>query len=100
MFVQHADARILLRACPDRRGGERLVYRDRVKIDGRLALGCDISSRGLSVVMASPVAVGDVVRVTLAGKPGHQREVTSPARVARVDRRSDCTVVGLEFVVA
>jgi hypothetical protein len=99
MFVQHADARILLRACPDRRCGERLVYRDRVHIDGRPAIGCDISPRGLSVLMAPGVAVGDLVRVTLAGKPGHEQEVTSPARVARVDRRAERTVVGLEFVV-
>ena len=98
MFVQHADSRILLRACPDRRLGERLVYHDRVHIDGRPAIGCDISSRGLSVLMAPSLAVGDLVRVTLAGKPGHKQEVTSPARVARVDRQSDGVVVGLEFV--
>jgi hypothetical protein len=98
MFVQHADARILLRECPDRRSGERLVHRDPVHIDGRAAIGCDISSRGLCVIMTPPVAVGDIVRVTLAGKPGRVAEVTSPARVARVDRRSERCIVGLEFV--
>ena len=98
MFVQHADARILLRECPDRRSGERLVHRDPVHIDGRAAIGCDISSRGLCVIMAPSLAVGDIVRVTLSGKPGHVAEVTSPARVARVDRRGDRSVVGLEFV--
>ena len=98
MFVQHADARILLRECPDRRSGERLRHRDPVHIDGRAAIGCDISSRGLCVIMTPPVTVGDIVRVTLAGKPGRVAEVTSPARVARVDRRSDRCIVGLEFV--
>jgi hypothetical protein len=98
MFVQHADARILLRECPDRRSGERLAHRDPVHIDGRAAIGCDISSRGLCVIMTPSVGVGDIVRVTLAGQPGRVAEVTSPARVARVDRRADRFVVGLEFV--
>jgi len=98
MFVQHADARILLRECPDRRSGERLVHQDPVHIDGRPAIGCDISARGLSVIMTPPVVVGDIVRVTLAGKPGRVAEVTSPARVTRVERRSDRCIVGLEFV--
>lgn len=98
MFVQHADTPILLRACPDRRAGERLVHSDPVQIDGRFATARDISTRGLCVVMKPSVAVGDMVRVTLGGKPGRRSGITSRARVARVDRDADQAVVGLEFL--
>jgi hypothetical protein len=78
-----------------------MVHRDPVHVDGHAAVGCDISSKGLCVIMTpmTPrVTVGEIVRVTLAGQPGRVAEVTSPARVARVDRRADRFVVGLQFV--
>ena len=65
--------------------------------DGRPAPGRDISPKGLSVFIAAP-AVGDVVRVTLAGASGEADEISSLARVARVERTDDGFVVGLEFI--
>jgi len=81
----------------DRRSRPRFPYRAIVQIDGRTAAGRDISSKGLSVVLAIP-AVGDIVQVTLAGARGDANEIISPARVVRIDPGPDGIVVGLEFI--
>ncbi|MBA2303759.1 MAG: PilZ domain-containing protein [Acidobacteria bacterium] len=98
MFVQHAMNTPILRECPDRRRGERFVHRESVQVNGRPVIGCDISARGVSVLMRPPVVVGAIVRVTLGGDTGPVWPGTTSARVARVDPRADRCIVGLEFI--
>ena len=98
MFVQHASKGPILRECPDRRRGERFVHVEPVQIDGRPVIGCDISGRGIAVLMRRPVTVGSVVRVTISSDTAPNGLFTTNARVARVAGRVDRLVVGLEFV--
>jgi len=94
MFVQHGFAAgLILRECPDRRSRQRFAHRQPVEVNGRRAVGRDISPAGLSVVMSAGVAVGDVVRVALSGS-----EVPTAARVRRVVPQAGRYIVGLEFV--
>lgn len=98
MFVQHAIPGIILRECPDRRARHRLTHREPVHVDGRQAFGRDISTKGMAVVMAPSVVVGDVVRVSLSGAPSVAGTVVTEARVARVEMHAGRSIVGLEFV--
>ncbi|HJR60715.1 MAG TPA: PilZ domain-containing protein [Vicinamibacterales bacterium] len=97
MFVSPAFSVPVFYEREDRRNRPRYPYRAVVQIDGRTAAGRDISSKGLSIVLAVP-AVGDIVRVTLAGARGDAKEMSSPARVVRVEPGPDGVVVGLEFI--
>jgi hypothetical protein len=81
----------------ERRDGQRFAYPATVQIDGRPAPGRDISPKGLSVFLRAP-AIGDIVRVTLAAANSDTEEISSSARIVRVDRDSDGFVVGLEFI--
>ena len=96
MFVSPAFTMPVLREREDRRHRQRFAYPATVKIDGRSVPGRDISARGLSVFIAAPT-VGETVRVTLAGAPGEDGEISAPARVVRVDRTDEGFVVGLQF---
>jgi hypothetical protein len=98
MFVQQPVPGLFLRERPDRRARERFEHRHPVQINGRYALARDISPKGLSVVMAPALVVGDVVRVTLPEYPGERGEVTTPARVARIEPQAGRCILGLEFV--
>jgi hypothetical protein len=98
MYVQHAMNTPILRECPDRRRGERFVHREPVQINGRPVIGCDISSRGLSVLMRPSIEIGTVVRVTLAGDTGPVTAGITRARVTRIEPRADRSIVGLEFI--
>jgi hypothetical protein len=94
MFAQHGlSAGLILRECPDRRKSQRLSHRQPVEINGRRAMGRDISPRGLAVVMSASVSVGDTVRVSLSGS-----DLPTTARVRRIVPQSGRCVVGLEFV--
>ena len=73
--------------CPDRRSRCRMEHREAVQIDGRLVMGRDISSTGLSVIMREPLAVGDQVRVTLAGTAGDSEARDRRSRRARREAR-------------
>lgn len=97
MFVSPAFTVPVLHQRRDRRTRQRFAYPAVVQIDGRPAPGRDISPTGLSAFIAAP-AVGDVVRVTLAGASGEAEAISSQARVARVERTDDGFVVGLEFI--
>jgi hypothetical protein len=88
----------VLRARPDRRAADRYVHSQPVEINGIPAVGCDISAKGIAVIPASPLAIGDVVRVTVAEPVDAVGPKTRFARVTRIDRRSPRTLVGLEFV--
>jgi hypothetical protein len=96
MFVSPAFTAPVL-SSDDRRNRRRFAYPAVVQIDGRMVPGRDISQKGLSVFVAAP-AVGDVVRVTLAGPSGDAEEISSSARVVRVDPVDEGFVVGLEFI--
>jgi hypothetical protein len=94
MFVQQGlTAGLILRECPDRRTRQRFAHRKPVEVNGRRAVGRDISPTGLSVVMSPGVSVGDVVRVALSGS-----EAPATARVKRVEPQAGRYIVGLEFV--
>ena len=97
MFVSPAFSVPVFYEREDRRNRPRYPYRAVVQIDGRTAAGRDINAKGLSVVLTIP-AVGDMVRVTLAGARGDANEISSPARVVRVDPGPDGIVVALEFI--
>ncbi len=97
MFVSPAFSGSLFPQRADRRNGQRFAYPATVKIDGRPAPGRDISPTGLSVLLRAP-AVGDIVRVTLAAERSDAEEISSSARVVRVDREREGFVVGLEFI--
>ena len=98
MFVQHASDAPILRECPDRRRGERFVHVEPVQIDGRPVIGCDISAKGMAVLMRRPVMVGTVVQVTLSSESHPDGILTTSARVARIGGRAERPIVGLEFV--
>ena len=74
-----------------------MEHREAVQIDGRLVMGRDISSSGLSVIMREPLAVGDEVRVTLAGTAGDS-EVVTAARVVHVEKHARRAIAGLQFI--
>ena len=97
MFASQMMPEMILRECPDRRRQERFIHREPVHVDGRAVIGRDISATGIAVLMRSPLAVGDVVSVTL-NDPSHEGPQTTPARVARVERSAERVVVGLQFV--
>ena len=81
----------------DRRTRRRFAYPAVVQVDGRQVPGRDISPQGLSVLITTP-ALGDIVRVSLAPPSAHADEISSLARVVRIDPGPDGIVVGLEFV--
>jgi len=97
MHASQTTSELILVACPDRRSRGRIEHREPVQVDGRLVMSRDISSRGVSVVMQAPLAVGEAVCVTLAGATGHG-EVVTRARVVHVKRRGSRTIAGLEFI--
>jgi len=97
MFASQIIPELVLIECPDRRSRRRVEHREAVQIDGRLVMSCDISSSGLSVVMRDPLAVGDQVRVTLAGTSGKTDAVTN-ARVVHVEKQARRAIAGLQFI--
>ena len=97
MYVSPAFSLPVLYERDDRRRRQRFAYPAVVHLDGRPVPGRDISAKGVSVFLAAP-AVGDVVRVTLAGATAGDKEISSSARVVRVDRTEEGFVVGLEFI--
>lgn len=96
MFVSPAFSVPVLFEREDRRRRQRFDYPAVVQMDGRPVPGRDISAKGLSVLLAIP-KVGDVVNVTLVEATEDAEEVSSAARVVRVDRAAEGFVVGLEF---
>jgi hypothetical protein len=98
MFASQLIPELRLRACPDRRTRDRRVHREPVQIDGRLAIGRDISACGLSVFMRSTMSVGDVVHVWMCRPPGRTVAAARPARVVRVEASFGRFIVGLEFI--
>jgi len=97
-IVQQPVPGLFLRPRPDRRARERFEHRGPVQINGRSVLARDISPKGLSVVMARAIPVGDVVRVALPASAEERAAVTTPARVARVEPQAGRCILGLEFV--
>ena len=97
MYASELIPELVLIECPDRRSRRRMEHREAVQIDGRLVMGRDISSTGLSVIMREPVAVGDQVRVTLAGTAGDS-EVVTAARVVHVEKHARRAIAGLQFI--
>jgi hypothetical protein len=98
MFPSQVTPTLILRARPDRRADDRYVHSQSVQINGAPAAGCDISSRGIAVVTHAAVSIGDVVRVTVADTIDAMGPQTMSARVARIDRRAERTLLGLEFI--
>lgn len=96
MFAPHV-ARPVLVERKDRRA-PRFEYREIALIDGRPVDGRDISSSGLSILLASALEPGDIVRVTLAGAAGSAGEVGTAARVSRIEARPEGFIVGLQFI--
>ena len=94
MFASELIPELILIKCPDRRARRRVDYLEAVQIDGRLAMGRDLSSTGLSIVTDEPVSVGDQVHITL-GQPGTVS--ARPARVVRVERHGHRAIAGLTF---
>ena len=97
MYASEMIPELVLIECPDRRSRRRMEHREAVQIDGRLVMGRDISSTGLSVIMREPLAVGDQVRVTLAGTAG-DTEVVTAARVVHVEKHARRAIAGLQFI--
>ena len=97
MYASELIPDLVLIECPDRRSRRRMEHREAVQIDGRLVMGRDISSTGLSVIMREPLAVGDQVRVTLAGTAGDS-EVVTAARVVHVEKHARRAIAGLQFI--
>lgn len=97
MYASEMIPELVLIECPDRRSRRRMEHREAVQIDGRLVMGRDISSTGLSVIMREPLAVGDQVRVTLAGTAGDS-EVVTAARVVHVEKHARRAIAGLQFI--
>ena len=95
---QQVTGRLVLRPRPDRRADDRFIHSQPIEINGMPAVGRDISSKGMGVITGAPVAVGDVVRLTLSDTVDSPGPRTTSARVARVDRRSERLIVGLEFI--
>lgn len=78
----------------ERRRGRRFPYPAVVRIDQQSGAGIDISTGGISVLLAEPVPVGQVVVVAL----GRGDDVSSNARVVRLAPTHHGFVVGLQFV--
>ena len=97
MYASEMIPELVLIECPDRRSRRRMEHREAVQIDGRLVMGRDISSSGLSVIMREPLAVGDQVRVTLAGTAGDS-EVVTAARVVHVAKHARRAIAGLQVI--
>lgn len=95
---QQVTGRLVLRPRPDRRADDRFIHSQPVEINGMPAVGRDISSKGMAVITGAPVAVGDVVRLVLSDTVDSPGPRATSARVARVDRRSERLIVGLEFI--
>jgi hypothetical protein len=98
MFPSQVTPALILRARPDRRADDRYIHSQAVEINGVPAIGCDISSKGIAVITATPVTIGDVVRVTVADSVDFVGPRTLAARVARIDRRAGRLLAGLEFI--
>jgi hypothetical protein len=98
MLGSQVTPTLILRARPDRRADDRYVHSQPVQINGLPALGRDISSNGIAVITGAPMSIGEVVRVTVADPVDAPGPRTSTARVARVDRRAERPLVGLEFI--
>lgn len=97
MFASQTFPELVLIECPDRRSRRRMEHREAVQVDGRLVMSRDISSTGLSVVLRDPIAVGDQVRVTLAGTGG-AGDVVTAARVVHVEKHARRSIAGLQFI--
>jgi hypothetical protein len=97
MFVSPAFSKPELLQRRDRRDRQRFPFPASVTVDGRPARGRDVSARGISVFVAIP-QIGAVVDVTLPTTTADGQEITSKARVVRLDRTPSGYVVGLEFV--
>lgn len=97
MFVSPAFSRPELLRRHDRRDRQRFPFPASIKVDGRPARGRDLSATGISVFVAIP-QIGAVVDVTLPTATQDGQEITSRARVVRLDRTPSGYVVGLEFV--
>jgi hypothetical protein len=97
MFVSPAFSRPELLQRHDRRDRQRFPFPASVTVDGRPARGRDLSAAGISVFVAIP-QIGAVVDVTLPTATQDGQEMTSRARVVRLDRTPSGYVVGLEFV--
>ena len=95
---QEVTGRLVLRPRPDRRAEDRFIHSQPVEINGMPAIGRDISSKGIGLITGAPVNVGDVVRLRLSDTVDSPGPRTLSARVARVDRRSERLIVGLEFI--
>jgi hypothetical protein len=98
MFPSQVTSTLILRARPDRRADDRYVHSQTVQINGVSSVACDISSKGIAVIMSTYVAIGDIVRVTISDPVDAPGPKTATARVMRIDRRADRFLVGLEFV--
>jgi hypothetical protein len=98
MYSAPVTSTLVLRARPDRRADDRYVHSQPVEINGTPAIGCDISTRGIAVVTGLRMAIGDVVRVTIADPVDVPGPKVTTARVMRIDRRSERMLVGLEFL--
>lgn len=98
MFASQVTPHLILRPRPDRRANDRFAHSQPVEINGLPAVGRDISSNGIAVITGAPVAVGDVVSVTVSDPLDAPGPRTTSARVARIDRRAERLVVGLEFI--
>ena len=98
MFPSQVTPTLILRARPDRRADDRYVHSQPVQINGFPAVGCDISSNGIAVVSGAALSIGDVVRVTVAETIDALGPQTMSARVARIDRRGERMLLGLEFI--
>ena len=97
MYAAQTFPELVLIECPDRRARRRMEHREAVQIDGRLVMGRDISSTGMSVITRAPLAVGAKVRVTLA-RAGGGTDVVTNARVVHVERQSRRAIAGLQFI--
>lgn len=97
MYAAQSFPELVLIECPDRRARHRMEHREAVQVDGRLVMGRDISSTGMSVITKEPLPVGAEVRVTLAGTAGDAAVVTN-ARVVHVEKGSRRTIAGLQFI--
>lgn len=97
MFAARTASEPIVRLRRDRRSCERFVHSGPVQINGQPGVGRDISDKGICVISAASVVIGDIVRVTI---PGDISPASTPnrARVARVERLPGRPVIGLEFV--
>ena len=103
MHVTQSFPDAVLTRKPDRRGEVRFVHHERVRVDGRPALACNISRRGLAVVMTPEGAAhrlhpGDVVEVTFRGDVAGAGLGAAQARVARVETNPGRLVAGLQLL--